>query len=236
MSLNTSTAADDSGHESSVHELNDGTRVLVRPLRPNDRGELARGYAALSEEARRTRFFSAPPELSEADLDYLTKLDLYDHFAWAAFALDDPGTPGVGVARYVRDQERDDVAEAAVTVLDSYQQRGLGTLLLLLLAERAQQNGITTFVSYVLWDNKALLDGLAAAGARIEPAEAGVARVEVDLPDPDTGGIKDAVRSALHALAETARMAFGSGSSGPRLEAPHLPHAHFGIGDRAAEG
>jgi RimJ/RimL family protein N-acetyltransferase len=201
-----STAADDSGDESSVHELADGTRVLVRRLLPSDRDALARGYAALSEEARRTRFFSAPPELSDADLDYLTNLDYHDHFAWAAFALDESDTPGIGVARYVRDRERDDEAEAAVTVLDRYQGRGLGTLLLLLLAERARENGINTLVSYVLWENRALIEGLAAAGARIEPAEAGVARVEVDLPGSDSGRFRDAVRSALHALAETARL------------------------------
>jgi len=208
MSSSASTAPEAHG-ASSVHELTDGTRVLVRALRPTDRYELARGYMQLSEEAKRRRFFSAPPELSEADLDYLTNLDYVDHFAWAAFALDEPGSPGVGVARYVRDHDRDDVAEAAVTVLDHYQGRGLGTLLLLHLAEEAQKNGIRTFVNYVLWENRALLEGLAAAGGRITPAEAGVARVEIDLPPTDAEDARESVRAALHALANAARVLIG---------------------------
>lgn len=63
-------------------------------------------------------------QLTEAELDYLTNIDYQDHFAWTAFALDDPGQPGIGVARFIRLVERPEAAEAAVTVIDAYQGRG----------------------------------------------------------------------------------------------------------------
>jgi len=184
----------------SVHELADHTHVLVRPLLHSDRHELAIGYEHLSAEARRLRFFSAPARLSDADLEYLTNLDYHDHFAWAAFAIDEPGQPGIGVARYIRDPTRPDQAEVAVTVLDNDQHRGLGTLLLRMLADHARCNGITTFVSHILWDNREILQTLAAAGARIEPEEPGVARVAITIPAPESPTLADVFRAALHAL------------------------------------
>ncbi|HXY44570.1 MAG TPA: GNAT family N-acetyltransferase [Acidimicrobiales bacterium] len=189
----------------SVHELADHTRVLVRPLRHSDQHELAVGYEHLSAEARRLRFFTAPARLSEADLEYLTNLDYHDHFAWAAFAVDEPGQPGIGVARYIRDAHHRDQAEVAVTVLDDYQRRGIGTLLLKMLAGEARRNGITTFVSHILWDNRELLETLAAAGARIEPEEPGVAWVALEIPAPESSTLVSLLRGVLRALGRTPR-------------------------------
>jgi GNAT superfamily N-acetyltransferase len=193
------------GSSTSVHELADHTRVLVRPVRPTDRHELAVGYEHLSAQARHLRFFTAPSRLSDADLEYLTNLDYKCHFAWAAFAFDEPDQPGIGVARYIRDPAQPDHAEVAVTVLDDYQRRGLGTLLLRMLADQARRNGITTFVSHILWDNRELLETLSAAGARVEPEEPGVARVAMDIPPVEGPRLLSVVRTALRAMARATR-------------------------------
>lgn len=164
------------------HTLEDGTAVLVRPLLYSDRLELAAAFQELSPAARRMRFLHPPDHLDERDLEYLTNLDYFDHFALAAFAEDEPGRPGIAVARYIRDPEDAGTAEVAVTVLDAYQRRGLGTLLLIALADLAVERGVRTFVSYVRWDNVNAVVGLTDFGARIRPDEPGVARVEIDLP------------------------------------------------------
>lgn len=124
-------------------------------------------------------------------------------------AIDAPENRGVGIARYIRDPARTKLAEAAVTVLDAYQHRGLGTLLLQLLADQAQRNGITTFVSYVLWDNQEVLNGLSEAGALVEPDEPGVARVEIDIPDPEEPTRTSAIRSTLGHFAGATRVFLG---------------------------
>ncbi len=195
---------------SSFHELDDGTPILVRPLLYSDRYQLAENYQHLTDESRRLRFFSARKQLSDDDLEYLTNIDYDNHFAWAAFALDAPEDRGVGVARYIRDPTRTTLAEAAVTVLDAYQHRGLGTLLLQLLADQAQRNGITTLVSYVLWDNQEVLDGLSEAGALIEPDEPGIARVEIGIPDPEEPSRTSWFRTTLRHFAGATRVVLGN--------------------------
>lgn len=187
--------------------LRDGTRVLLRPLLYSDRQELAFGYQRLSREGRRLRFFSAPAELTRDDLDYLTNIDYDRHFAWAARAIDQPGCPGIGVARFVRDQGRPQEAEVAITVLDAYQGLGLGTLLLFQLADTAAAKGIKTFVSHVLWENESVLTPLLEAGARVLPEEPGVARVEIDVVAPD----RVQQEGLLHRVLRTVAVQLGLG-------------------------
>ena len=78
-------------------------------------------------------------ELGDGDLRYLTEVDQHDHVALVAFDGDDL----VGVARFVR-RDGTDSAEAAVTIVDEWQGRGLGTALANLLAERAREEGVTS--------------------------------------------------------------------------------------------
>jgi RimJ/RimL family protein N-acetyltransferase len=185
--------------------LADGTKVMVRPLLYGDRFELADAFEQLSMSARRMRFFMPPEHLDEGNLEYLTNLDYHDHFAWAAFAEDEPGRPGIGVARYIRVRDAPEAAEVAVTVLDAYQRRGLGTLLLRLLADVAADKGVRTFISYVRWDNVGAVAGLADEGARINPDEPGVARIEIDLPTPGAAYEDRVLRRVLHTFAQYLR-------------------------------
>ena len=167
-----------------VHaRLRDGTAVAVRPLTPDDRAALADGFQRLSARSRFHRFHSLSERLTEQQLRYLTEIDQRDHIAIAAFGDDRL----VGVARAVRLGGEPAVAEAAVTVEDSYQGRGLGTLLLTLLAEVARANGVATFRSYVLAENAAMLDLFAQLGATRGSAGPGMYVVDFPVPDdPDT--------------------------------------------------
>ncbi|MGH9118188.1 MAG: GNAT family N-acetyltransferase [Acidimicrobiales bacterium] len=169
-----------------VHVLRDGTKVMVRPLEASDRDALARGFAQLSPSSRRLRFFSPVDALTPAQLDYLTDVDHERHDAIGAILIDDAGAPGegVGVGRWIRLDDDPRKAEIAVTVLDEYQGRGIGTLLIGTLAQRAIDRGVETFVAQVLWENIGWLESLRSIGARVEPDEAGVARIEFDLNLP----------------------------------------------------
>ena len=116
--------------------LRDGSRVRLRQGHSSDRQLLLRGFERLSPGSRYRRFLAAMPELSEEKVRYLTEIDNHDHEA--IIALDEKTGEGIGVARYVRDPQRPDVAEVAVTVIDDWQGRGLGTLLLEVLGARAR--------------------------------------------------------------------------------------------------
>jgi RimJ/RimL family protein N-acetyltransferase len=174
--------------------LRDGTRVLIRPIRPDDKELLRDGFRRMSEESRLRRFMAPLDELSESQLAYLTEIDYVDHFAWAAVLAEEPAT-GVGVGRYVRLREEPDVAEAAITIVDEYQGKGLGTLLLGMLAATARTAGITTFRGYVMRDNQPMRELLADIGARIRaPDSPGVLVMDVPLdparlPDSPAGRV-----------------------------------------------
>jgi GNAT superfamily N-acetyltransferase len=76
---------------------------------------------------------------------YLTEVDHHDHEA--IVALDEESGEGIGVARYVRTRERPEVAEVAVTVVDDWQGRGLGTRLLEVVSARAREEDIRSFTA-----------------------------------------------------------------------------------------
>jgi GNAT superfamily N-acetyltransferase len=162
--------------------LRDGTPVRLRPIVPEDKALLVEGFRRLSAESRYRRFMAPIEELTADQLRFLTEIDYVDHFAWLALDLDAAGHPGVGVSRYVRIPEEPEVVEAAVTVVDDYQGRGVGTLLLEALGAVALENGITRFRGYALEDNRPILDVLEAMGATTAHDSPGMLRIDVDLP------------------------------------------------------
>jgi GNAT superfamily N-acetyltransferase len=165
--------------------LRDGTKVLLRQIRPTDRQRIADGMKELSPASRYLRFHEAIEELSEDQLDHLTLVDHVDHEAIVAIDLDRPDVPGVGVARYIRTSDDPEVAEAAITVADRYQGTGAGTLLLGAIARRARENGVKVFRSYVLDGNHAMLEVFDNLGAHRELETDGLWRVDLAVPDDE---------------------------------------------------
>src|SRR5450759_2286590 len=87
--------------------LRDGSRVRIRQGHSSDRELLLRGFERLGPESRYRRFLAPMPELTEEMVRYLT--EIYHHNHESMIALDEDTGEGVGVARYVRDIDRDDV-------------------------------------------------------------------------------------------------------------------------------
>jgi GNAT superfamily N-acetyltransferase len=161
--------------------LCDGSTVVIRPVQRTDAGRLADGFSRMSNESRRLRFLLPKKALTAAELRYFTDVDHHDHAALGALDSDDGR--GVGIARYVRHADDPDAAEVAIAVIDEWHRRGLGTLLLARLSERARQVGIKRFTGLVSADNVAmiaLLHGFGATITRINP-EAGTYEYELSL-------------------------------------------------------
>jgi len=152
---------------------------------------LVAGLERLSEESRYRRFMAPIARFTDAQLRYLTEVDHVDHEALIALAMAEPDQPGIGVARYVRLLDRPDTAEAAVTVIDDYHGRGLGTILLALLGTAALSHGVRRFRAYVLEENRPMRQVLESLGAEAHHDSPGVLRMETPLPSspeviPDT--------------------------------------------------
>lgn len=178
--------------------LRSGDSVRVRPLRRADAPALSRAVEQLSDQSRYNRFHSVSPP-SEEMLNYLTDIDHHDHEAFIALAPRSDEI--VGVARCIRDPDAPDTAELAVLVVDAWQRRGLGTLLVEELAARAAELGISHFTADILAENTPTL-ALAHSLGETQLAQHGTtvtARIDNTSARPEKE--LDA-RTVLRALAE----------------------------------
>ena len=122
--------------------LLDQTRVLIRPIRKEDAAAELAFIDALSPRARRNRFLGQVLHPSNATIAQFTDLD-YDHdIAFAALLADQEQAPFIGVCRYSTSSDGT-ACECAVTVLDQWQNKGLGTALMKHLIDVARSRGIT---------------------------------------------------------------------------------------------
>ena len=158
--------------------LHDGSTVLIRPVQSTDAALVADGFARLSLRSRQMRFLTRKNRLSTAELRYFTDVDHHDHEALVA--LNHADGRGLGIARYIRHADDPLAAEIAVTVIDDWQGRGLGTELVARLSGRARSEGIHRFTALVAEDNKAVARMLHNTSARL--ADRGPGTVEYEIP------------------------------------------------------
>ncbi len=157
--------------------LIDGTAITIRPLRPGDATALRAFFSALSPESIRLRYFSARHELSDAELERLTKSDGRSHLHLGAFQAAEL----VGVSDFVT--VRPSEAEVAFAVSERLQGHGVASLLLEYLADLARSAGVTRFLAETMADNLRMLDVFRHAGfiEKVGPPEMGVVGVSLDI-------------------------------------------------------
>lgn len=161
--------------------LGDGTRLLVRPIRPADADALVALHARLSADTIYRRYFGVRPHLAPADVDRFTQVDGRARFALVAMR----GGELVAVARYEgRPGERS--AELAVVVDDALQHQGVGRLLLERLVDVAREAGMAELAADVLVGNTAMLALLRGLGLpRRTESDGDTVTVLVDLAGPE---------------------------------------------------
>lgn len=179
-------------------QLPDGTRLLVREVRPSDRALFALGFQHFGPASRYQRFLRVKAELTESELSYLTEVDGSKHFAIGAVMFDERGVAQpVGIARFVRLEAGGKIAEPAVAVVDPMQGKGVGKLLLRELSDAAYARGVRQFRCRVLASNGpigAVLDELGPM-VRLIGREGEVDEIEIDVPAPEPN--HDALRKGL---------------------------------------
>lgn len=157
--------------------LRDGSEVRVLPMQDTDSTRLMRFHETLSPETTYLRFFFFHPELTPTEVSRFTHVDHQNREAIVA-VVDDAI---VGVARFDR---LDDPAEAEVAfvVADSWQGRGIGSLLFDRLRGLAVNAGVTRFVADTMAHNRRMLAVFRHAELpTAERVEDGVVRVVMDI-------------------------------------------------------
>lgn len=138
-----------------IETLNDGSHVLVRPIKPEDRERENAFIGRLSPEARHFRFLGEMREASPALLDQLVNVDHHNDVALVALVHDDGELREVGVSRYSTSGD-DKQCECAVTVADDWRHRGLAVVLMRHLIDVARRNGFRRMFSMDSAANEAM--------------------------------------------------------------------------------
>jgi len=158
--------------------LSDGEAVLVRPVRPEDATALAGLHFHPLPGAPRSRAVGTHPALVASELRHCATVDYQARMAFVVLA----GEHVVAFASFDRESVGESVAHVAFVVDETFQHRGIATLLFESLVAYAHTKGVTVFVADVLEQNVHMLAILTSTGLRTTSVtREGTVRIEIDL-------------------------------------------------------
>lgn len=165
--------------------LADGTRLRVRPIRPEDEPLMVRLHEQLSDRTVAHRFFAALPLAQRIMHRRLARLCFVDYDREIALVAlpEDVGPDGpeiVAVARLCR-EHGGGVAEFALLVADAWQRRGLGTQLLRRLVEVGRAEKLARIVGNILPDNFEMRHVCERVGFTVRERRDGELKAEIKL-------------------------------------------------------
>lgn len=159
--------------------LQDGRKLIARPILPGDADTLRRSFGDLTAEEIRFRFLHPITELTPAHAHQLTHIDRRRAFALVIAEALPPEEARIGaVARAVIDESGKD-AEFAVIVGREIGGFGLGAYLLRRLVEWSRKKGMRSIYGDVMVENQRMLRLAERLGFqfRIHPVEPQIVRI-----------------------------------------------------------
>jgi len=164
-----------------VHtRLEDGRKVCLRAVRPDDEARMRRGIDLLSDQSRYLRFFSGAPALPDRVITSLVAVDGHRHLAWGAILSDDPQHPAIGAVHAVRTGPESANAEFAVGILDAFHGLGLARMLTAVLLIHCRREGIEQMDVQILAENHAAASLVRSLGGDKRGSSQGVSDYVID--------------------------------------------------------
>ncbi|MCW8964220.1 MAG: bifunctional acetate--CoA ligase family protein/GNAT family N-acetyltransferase, partial [Gammaproteobacteria bacterium] len=169
-------------HLTTTIQLNDGTDIIIRPIRPEDAEIEQQFIRSLSEEAKYFRFMSTLHELSQEMLVRLTQIDYHNEMALIAVNRHGENEEEIGVTRYVTNLDKKS-CEFALVVSDQWQRKGIAHHLMHNLMKIARERGLKRMEGEVLSNNLKMLDLIQSLGFHISshPDDINIKQATIDL-------------------------------------------------------
>jgi RimJ/RimL family protein N-acetyltransferase len=142
------------GNYSAIEHLRDGREVEIRALRPDDKDDMLAAIGRTGTQSLQRRFFAVKRRFSEREVAFFMNIDFARHVALVALAHENEHEVIIAGGRYIVTEPGK--AEIAFIVIDDYQGRGLGTLLMRHLAVLARSAGLKELIADVLPENAAM--------------------------------------------------------------------------------
>jgi acetyltransferase len=139
-------------------QLEDGSELTLRPIRPEDEPQIVKFHYTLSEHSVFMRYFHWMKLEQRTAHERLTRMCFIDYDRQMAFVAmrTNPKTGEneiTGVGRLV-EMHTPGTAELAVIVSDAFQRRGIGALLMAQMIEFAKAEKVERIVATVLFENR----------------------------------------------------------------------------------
>jgi len=165
-------------------QLNDGTDIVIRPIRPEDAEIEAKFVRELSNESKYFRFMNSLQELSQEMLVRFTQIDYHNEMALVAVKPNGTGADEeqIGVARYTTNLDKKS-CEFALVVSDRWRGRGIAHHLMQQLMEIARDRDLERIEGQVLANNFKMLDLMRSLSFQIhnDPEDTSVKQVVAQL-------------------------------------------------------
>lgn len=155
------------GGDSFFYPIKDNTYLCFKTLEKTDKSHLEEGFRRLSQRSIFHRFFGFMKELPESQIQELLNTDQENHVAWTAFDIVNGEPYGIGLGRFKRSKTNPEEAELALTIIDEYQSKGVGTVLLGIMYAMGIRLGIKVFTGIILADQTRFIRRFKELGAEL---------------------------------------------------------------------
>jgi acetyltransferase len=163
----------------ATRELKNGTKVLFRPIKPEDEGRFNELLKSLSEETMRFRFFALIKEMSHETLTQYCNLD-YDREIAMVAELQQGGRQIIGAARLIVELGGKS-GEFAALVSDQWQGLGLGSKLTDYIVSIARDMRLEKIYGYVIANNYKMIRLCEKKGFKSETLDEDTVKVSLAL-------------------------------------------------------
>jgi RimJ/RimL family protein N-acetyltransferase len=166
---------DDIRNYRAEERLKNGEPIIIRAIRPEDKGKIITAFENLERESIYTRLFSFKKELTDGDLKRITEVDFDNEVALVVTHIVGNDEIIIGSGRYVITGETDQGphAEVAFLVEEDFHGLGMAKTILRHLTAIARSRGLAAFEAEVLPGNKAMLTAFARSGLPMEQHHTG---------------------------------------------------------------
>jgi RimJ/RimL family protein N-acetyltransferase len=135
--------------------LRDGGQIEIRALQREDEADMLAAVGKASVQSLQRRFFVMKRHFSDKERAFFMDIDFKNHVAIVALAEEAGRKVIVGGGRYIVFEPGR--AEMAFVVIDTWQGRGIGSILMRHLVKIASDAGLRELTAEVLPENAAMI-------------------------------------------------------------------------------
>lgn len=167
-----------------IFKLKDGTSVIIRPIRPEDKPLIEELLKSSSEESLMFRFFRKTPDIPHEQLVRFCHVDYDRELAFVATVREGNRERIIGDVRMFKQPDLEN-AEMAVFVGDRWQGQGVGKTLCLHCLRIARELGIKRMWMDILKTNQKMLNTAFKLGFKQASSDEDSVKVVLDLLEID---------------------------------------------------